>query len=43
MGVKRQVLPLLHGLGLIDGCKTLNCREMGLAERPEEGHNASGG
>lgn len=43
MGVRRQALPLLHGLGLIDGYKTLNCRGMGLAERPNEGHNANGG
>ena len=43
MGVKRRVLSLLHGLGLIDGYKTLNCQKMGLAERSKEGHNISGG
>lgn len=43
MGVKRRVLSLLHGLGLIDGYKTLNCQKMGLAERSKEGHNTSGG
>jgi hypothetical protein len=43
MGVKRRVLSLLHGLGLIDGYKTLNCQKMGLAERSKEGHNTGGG
>ena len=42
MGVNGQVLSLLHGLGLIDGYKTLN-RKMGLAERSGEGHNTDGG
>ena len=43
MGVKRRVLSLLHGLGLIDGYTTLNCQKMGLAERSKEGHNTNGG
>jgi hypothetical protein len=43
MGVKRRVLSLLHGLGLIDGYRTLNCQKMGLAERSKEGHNTSSG
>lgn len=42
MGVKRRVLSLLHGLGLIDGYKTLNCQKMELAERSKEGYNISG-
>jgi len=43
MGVKGPVLSLLHGLGLIDGYKTLNRQNMGLAERSKEGHNTNGG
>jgi len=41
-GVKSRVLSMLHGLGLIDGYKTLNRQKMGLAERSKEGHNTSG-
>ena len=43
LGVKRRVLSLLHGLGLIDGYKTLNSHKMGLAERSKEGSDINGG
>lgn len=41
LGVKRRVLSLLHGLGIIDGYKTINSQKMGLAERSKEGSNMS--
>ena len=43
IGVKHQVLLLLHRLGLINRYRTLNCQKMGLAEHSKEGHNTSGG
>jgi hypothetical protein len=41
LGVKRNVLSLLHGFGIIDGYKTINSQKTGLAERPNEDSNAS--
>ena len=43
LGVKRRVLSFLHGLGLIDGYKTLNAKKLGLAERSKEGPINSAG
>jgi len=43
LGVKRSVLSLLHGFGIIDGYKTINSQRMGLAEpgRSNEDSNIS--
>ena len=41
LGVKRHVLSLLHGFGIIDGYKTINRQKMGLAERKEDSNTSS--